>query len=241
MSRSWLSLVSFALVVLLCSVAFADSKADHAALADSANKLSASAANLAKSAKASDDRAARKKFGPAAQDLADDLSAFSRRAAKDQAFATLAADATALVKDARALVDLADDVEDKDERKTLRGSATLLQQGVEALGKQLVAAAEAEGKGGSKPADTTPRRFTGVLVNNTDKCSWEENVFFQIVKNGQAIYKTQLVFPGKTSPVALEQGSYVIQVLETNGELLAQKSFEAKAEAWQFTSGCVKD
>jgi hypothetical protein len=229
--------------MLFCSVAMADSKADHAALSDSATKLSASAGSLAKTAKASDDRAARKKFAPAAQDLGDDLASFARRAAKDQPFATLATDATALVKDARALVDLADDVEDKDERKSLRASATLVQQGVEALGKQLVAAAENEGKGGggTKPADTTPRRFTGVLVNNTDKCSWEENVFFQIVKNGQAVYKTQLVFPGKTSPLALEQGSYVIQVLETNGELLAQKPFEAKSEAWQFMSGCVKD
>jgi hypothetical protein len=235
-------LVSVVAVVLFCSLAIADSKSDHAALADSANKLSASAGALAKSAKASDDRAARKKFAPAAQDLGDDLSSFARRAAKDQSFAALASDATGLVKDARALVDLADDVEDKDERKSLRASATLLQQGVEALGKQLVTAASNEGRdGGNKPADGTPRRFTGVLVNNTDKCNWDENVMFQVVKNGQVVYKTQLVFPGKTSALALEQGSYVIQVLETNGDLLVQRPFEAKAEAWQFASGCVKD
>jgi hypothetical protein len=232
-------LLAFVLTTVSFAPVFADSKADHAALADSANKLSASAATVAKTAKAADDRGARKKFAPAAQDLADDLAAFARRAGKDLPFKSLASDASALVKDANALVELADEIEDKDERKSLRGSATLLVQGTEGLGKQLVAATANEDKGGAKPAQTAARRFTGLFVNNSDKCSWEENVFFQIVRNGQVIYKTQLVFPGRTSAVALEEGQYVVQILKTAGELHAQKTLDAKAENWQLATGCM--
>ena len=227
--------------MLFATPAFADAKADHASLADAATKLSASAATLAKTAKASDDRGARKKFAPAAQDLSDDLAAFSRRAAKDQSFKTLAADATALVKDSTALVELADEAEDKEERKALRAQAVLIQQGVANLGKQLIAAAASEDKGGTKPADTAPKKFSGRMFNNTDKCDWPENVFFQLSRNGQVVWKSALVFPGKNSAVVLEEGQYVVSILETNGDFLAQKTLDAKAEGWQLVSGCVKD
>jgi hypothetical protein len=240
MLRLTLSLISLIAVALFATPASADAKADHAALADAATKLSANAATLAKTAKDSDDRGARKKFGPAAQDLSDDLAAFARRAAKDQPFKTLASDAAALVKDSTALVELADESEDKDTRKSLRAQAVLIQTGVANMGKQLVAASQAEDKGGSaKPAEA--RRFTGMLVNNTDKCSgtWEENVFFQVVSNGQAIWRSQLVFPGKNTTLALYEGQYLIQILGPASNLLAQRAFDAKTEGWQFASGCV--
>ncbi|HEY5928451.1 MAG TPA: hypothetical protein VIV11_42485 [Kofleriaceae bacterium] len=240
MLRLSLSLISLVFVALCATPAFADAKADHAALADAANKLSQSAANLAKAAKGSDDRGARKKFAPAAQDLSDDLAAFGRRAAKDVPFKQLGGDAAAILKDSGALVELADEAEDKEERKSLRNQAQLIQQGVANLGKQLLAAAANEDKG-SKPADTAPKRFTGRLFNNTDKCDWPENVFFQLSRNGQVVFKTQLVFPGKNFALALEEGQYLVSILETNGDFLAQKTLDAKTEGWQLVSGCIKD
>jgi hypothetical protein len=244
MLRLTLTLIALIAVALFATPAAADATADHAALADAATKLSANAASLAKIAKESDDRGARKKFGPAAQDLSDDLAAFARRAAKDQPFKALASDAAALVKDSTALVELADEAEDKDTRKALRAHAVLIQTGVANMGKQLVAASQAEDKGGgggAKPAEA--RRFTGLLVNNSDndKCSdtFAENVFFQVVSNGQAIWKSQLVFPGKNTALALHEGQYVIQILGSASNLIAQRPFDAKAEGWQFNTGCV--
>ena len=218
--------------------AFADAK-DRAALADSANKLSTSAATLGKAAKASDDRGARKKFGPAAVDLADDLAAFARRAGKDLPLKQLGTDMAELVKASAALIELADEAQDKEERKTLRAQAQLLQTGIVALAKQLLAAADKEN--GKPAADAAPKRFTGRLFNNTDKCDWPENVKFLISRNGQNVFATELVFPGKNFALVLEQGQYLVQILETNGDFLAQKTIDVKTEGWQMVSGCVKD
>ena len=239
MLRLTLSLISLVAVVLFATPAFADAKADHAALSDSAAKLSTSAATLAKAAKASDDRGARKKFAPAAQDLSDDLAAFSRRAAKDQPFKSLAADATAVLKDSSALVELADEAEDKEERKSLRSQAVLIQQGVANLGKALIAAAAAEEKGGATPA--TAKKFTGRLFNTTDKCNWPENVKFQVSRNGTVVFTSQMVFDGRNIGLVLDEGQYLVQMFETNNDFLAQKTLDVKAEGWQFVSGCVKD
>ena len=74
MVRSLVAVFAFIIVSVVSSLALADAKADHAALSESANKLSAAAATVSKGAKAADDRAARKKFAPAGQDLADDLA-----------------------------------------------------------------------------------------------------------------------------------------------------------------------
>jgi len=221
---------------LLALQAVADPKSDRAAIVDGATKLSTSAATLGKAAKASDDRGARKKFAPAAVELGDDLAAFARRAAKDVALKSLAKDMTDLVKDAHALVELADEAEDKEDRKTLRAQAVLLEQGVAGLGTQLVAAAQKEE---AKPVPA--KRFNGRIFNNTDKCSWGENLKFVVSRDGQTIGTTGLVFPGKNYQTVLEEGKYLVQILETNGDFLAQKTVEVKAEGWQFFSGCVKD
>lgn len=117
----------------------------------------------------------------------------------------------------------------------MRAQAQLLQTAILALGKQYVAAIE---KDGGKEA---ARKFTGRLFNSTDKCDWPENVKFVISHNGQSIFATQLVFPGKNFPLVLEQGQYLVQILETNGDFLAQKTLDANKEGWQLLSGCVKD
>ena len=49
------------------------------------------------------------------------------------------------------------------------------------------------------------------------------------------------MFPGKNSALVLEEGQYLVQILETNGDFLAQKTLDAKTEGWQLVSGCVKD
>lgn len=227
--------VVFVLAILALQ-AFADAKSDRAALVDAATKLSTSAGTLGKAAKASDDRGARKKFAPAAVELGDDLAAFARRVGKDVPFKSLAKDMSDLVKDAHALVELADEAEDKEDRKTLRAQAVLLEQGVIGLGTQLVAAAQKEE---AKPA--AAKRFNGRIFNNTDKCNWGENLKFVVSREGQTIGTTGLVFPGKSYSTVLEQGTYLVQILETNGEFLAQKTIEVKTEGWQLVSGCVKD
>lgn len=235
-----LSLIPIAAVVLAApQAAHADAK-DRAAIADTATKLSSSAANLAKTAKASDDRGARKKFAPAASDLGDDLAALSRRAGKDIALKTLAKDAADIDKDATALVDLADEAEDKDERKALRAQAVLIEQGVAGMRKTIDEAAAKEDSSKAQPAQGT-KKFTGRLFNNTDKCSWDENLKFVISRNGQQVFATQMIFPGKNQALVLDEGSYLVQILETNGDFLGQKTLDVKTEGWQFVSGCVKD
>ena len=240
MLRALLSVFTLVAVVLFAAPqALADAKSDRAAIADAATKLSTSATSLATAAKASDDRGTRKKFAPAAQDLGDDLAAFARRAVKDVPMKSLAADLTGILKDSGALVELADEAEEKDERKQLRASAQLLQQGVANVGKQLLAAAANEEKGGGSQPAAAPKRFTGRLFNNSDKCSWSENLIFQVSRDGQVVYKSGLVFPGKNQSLVLEHGTYLVQLLETNGDFLGQKNLDAKAEGWQFLSGCV--
>lgn len=209
--------------------------ADRAQIADALNKLSASAASLAQTAKASDDRGARKKFGPAAQDLGDDLAALARRAAKDVPLKTIGKDAAEIDKDASALVDLADEAEDKDERKTLRQTATLIQQGIAGVRKSIDAeAAKSDGK-----ASEAPQRFTGRLFNNSNDCSWAENLRFAISRNGQQVVETQLVFPGRDHSLVLEKGSYLVQLLDTTKKSLGQATLEVGKEGWTFKSGCV--
>ena len=240
MLRATLCLFTFVAVALVMAPqAFADAKSDRAAMADAATKLSTSATSLASTAKASDDRGARKKFAPAAQDIADDLAAFARRVVKDVPMKSLANDLTGILKDAAALVELADEAEEKDERKALRASAQLLQQGIANVGKQLLAAAANEEKGGAQPA-AAPKRFTGRLFNDSDKCSWDENLVFQVSREGQVVFKSGLVFPGKNQALVLEQGTYLVQLLKGGSqEFLGQKALEVKAEGWQFLSGCV--
>lgn len=224
-------------LVGVVGTAHADQKSDRAAIADTLSKLSTSAATLSRDAKALDDRGARKKFAPAASELADDLAALARRTVKDVPLKSIAQDASEIDKAADALVDLADEVEDKDERKALRSQATLIQQGVAQVRKSIDSASTAAAKD-DKPA--APERFTGLLFNNSDACSWSENVRFVLSAGGQQVWKSDLVFPGRNTSVVLHKGSYLVQVLDTAGsKLLARGTVEATKEGWIFKSGCV--
>ncbi len=222
-----------AVVLVLLGTASADQKADRAAIATSLTQLSTNAGTLAKAAKASDDRGARKKFGPAAAELSDDLAALAKRLGKDIAMKSIATDAAAVDKDATALVELADEAEDKDERKSLRSQATMIQQGIAAARKAMDAV-----KGDA--AASAPQKFTGRLFNNSDSCSWEENLKFVVSRDGQQVFATQnVVFPGKDFALVLEKGKYLVQLHDTSGKFLGQGNLDASKEGWIFKSGCV--
>lgn len=130
------SLLAAAVLLFGASRAYADAAADRAVIAETLGKLGGVAQALARTAAASDDRAVRKKFGPAATDLGDDLQALSRRAAKpDVGLETIVKGLGPIDKDANGLVELADEAEDKAERKSLRNQATQLQQAISATRK----------------------------------------------------------------------------------------------------------
>ena len=161
--QALLSVVAVAVVLL--GRASADSATDRAAIADSAVKLSASATSLAKSASSSDDRAVRKKFAPRATELSDDLSALARRVRKDVPLDAIAKDTLGIAKDAAELIDLADEAEEKDERKSLRAQAQLLEQGVVAMRKNvetIAAKKDDSKKGPARPAAMSPQAFNAL-------------------------------------------------------------------------------
>jgi hypothetical protein len=238
MNLKQLSLVAIA-IMTISVISMPVAEADRTAIADSLNKLSASAASLAQTAKRSDDRGARKKFGPAAAELGDDLGALARRAAKDVPLKTIAQDAAAVDKDANALVELADEAEDKDERKALRAQAVLIAQGIASVRKAIDAAAATDGK----TATAATPKFTGRIFNdsNGDKCGISENMKFAISQNGRQVFTSQLVFPGKDFSLVLEKGSYLVQLLDTTNTFKGQRQLEVSREGWMFRSGCVND
>lgn len=147
MMRSKLSVVGLALVAVVLSwfgsgAARADGARDRAVISETLDKLGGAAHALAKAAQGSDDRAVRKKFAPAATDLGDDLQALSRRAGKaDVGLDVVVKGLGPIDKDAVALVDLADEAEDKAERKSLRAQASQLQQQISAARKIIEAIA----------------------------------------------------------------------------------------------------
>ena len=224
-----------AVVVLLFGTARADQKADRAAIATSLTQLSTNAGTLAKAAKASEDRGARKKFGPAAAELSDDLSALAKRLGKDVAMKSIATEAAAVDKDASALVELADEVETKEDRTSLRSQASMIQQGIAAARKAMDAV-----KDDATAAPSAPQKFTGRLFNNSDSCSWAENLKFVVSRDGTQVFATQnMVFPGKDFALVLEKGKYLVQLHDTSGKFLGQGTLDASREGWIYKSGCV--
>ena len=236
------SVVAVVGALLLCvRPAAADAKSDRAAIADALTKLSTSAANLGKAAKASDDRGARKKFAPAATELGDDLTALAKRLGKDIPIKSIATDAAAIDKDAAALVELADEAEDKEERKSLRSQAVLIQQGIAAARKSIEGMKE---DGGGAAAPNAPQRYTGRIFNDTngDKCGISENLRFVISRDGQQVFRSQnMVFPGKDFSLVLEKGTYLVQLLDTSGSFKGQRTVDASKEGWILKSGCVNE
>ena len=227
------AMMKLSVVTTIVCLAAATARADRKAIADSLTKLATSAAELSASAKSSDDRGARKKFAPAAQDLADDLTALSKRVVKDVAFKVLGKEAAELDTSSAKLVELADEDDDKDERKALRARAQSLQQGIAGVRAQLDAGKD-EGDGA-----TAPQRFTGALVNNSDACSWAENLKFVVSRDGRDVFASQLVFPGKQQALVLDKGRYLVRGSDASGKQLVQKTIDVDREGWQLKSGCV--
>ncbi len=130
------SLLVFSLLMFAASRADADSAQERSVIADTLDKLGNAAHALSKTAQGSDDRGARKKFASAATDLGDDLKGLARRAAKqDVVLGVVVQGLGEIAKDANGLVDVADEVQDKQERKTLRAQAVQLQQQIGAAKK----------------------------------------------------------------------------------------------------------
>jgi hypothetical protein len=147
---------------------------DRNSAADAMTKLGTSAESLGKTAKASEDRGARKKFAPKATEIADDLAALAKRTRKDVPLKTISTELADIDKDATALVDAADEVEDKTDRKNYRAQAQALEQGVAAIKKTIDTLATASDKpaAGPKPvamkADAFKTLLAAVGDANTD-------------------------------------------------------------------------
>jgi len=175
-----LSLCSFLVLVFGLGRAHADHGGDRAVIGDAAIKLAASADAVASTAKASADRAVRKKFAPRASEISDDLQAFARRASKDIPLEALVKDTLAIAKDAADLIELADEAEDKDERKGLRASAQLLEQGIVAIRRtvETLAARQADAKRPTaapvRPAAMNPGAF-GQLIEALKDASFDKD------------------------------------------------------------------
>ena len=223
-------LVVVTAITVVAMTAHADPK--RAAIAESLNNLATRATALASTAKSSDDRGARKKFAPAATELGDDAAALARRVGKDVPMEALGRDAAALDKQAASLVDLADEADDKAERKSLRAQAVLIAQGIAEVRKTIDNAKDAA------PAVAT--RFTGRLVNNSDSCAWAENLKFVVSRDGQQVFSTtNFVFPGKDQAVVLDKGMYLVRFVDPSGKQQGQANLDANHEGWTFKSGCV--
>ncbi|HPH68046.1 MAG TPA: hypothetical protein PLF40_19955 [Kofleriaceae bacterium] len=234
-SIAGLVMVSAAATVAMVSTATADSASDRAAISDGLGKLSSNASALAAAAKKSEDRAVRKKFAPKAEELSDDLASLAKRAGKDVALASIGKEAADIGRDAAALIELADEAEDKDERKSLRAQAVLIEQGLGNVRKLIDAAAS---KGDDKPA--APKRFTGRLVNSTDKCEWIDHVVFTLSRDGAQVFKSTLVPPGKQQPLVLDAGDYAISIGDTAGTIYKSATFKVSREGWVWDTGCYE-
>jgi hypothetical protein len=155
----------------------ADSAADHAAIAEALSKLASYAEGVAQGAQRSEDRGVRKKFAPRASDVADDLEAVASRARKDVPYRALSKSVREIDRDALALVELADEAEDKTERKTLRAQAVTLEQSVAATYKVLDALAARDEEKPAKPAKPQPMRSAefGQLVDAIRSASFDDD------------------------------------------------------------------
>jgi len=128
-----------ALLALFTSLLFAipAHADDRAAISDGLARVAGAAESYARSAAASEDRAVRRKLAQKANEIAEDLTALSRRARKDIPLRTIAKDAMNIGRDTAQLIDLADEAEDKAERKSLRAQATVVDQQLAAVRRQI--------------------------------------------------------------------------------------------------------
>lgn len=219
----------------MISTVAADAASDRVAIADGLSKLSGTAGALATTAKKSEDRAVRKKFAPKAEELCDDLASLAKRAGQDVALATLAKEAIAIGQDTSALIELADEAEDKDERKALRSQASLIDQNLASLRKLIDASAS---KGEDKPV--AAKRFTGRFVNTTDKCEWIDHVMFVVTRDGAQAYKSGLVPPGSQQSIVLDAGDYAVSITDSVGTVYKSATLKVGREGWVWNTGCYE-
>lgn len=161
---------SIAILLILAAAAAADPAQDRSAVGDALAKLSSYADALARAAAKSDDRAVRKKLAPRATDVADDLGNLVQRTRRDVAYAALGKDALSIERDAHALIELADEAEDKAERKSLRSQAATLEQGIAAVRNVI----ETLARDDSKPAAMRAPAFDQ-LVQTIRKASFDND------------------------------------------------------------------
>ena len=134
---------SLIFIVLLVAAASADpdtdrrAQRDRAAVVEVLGRLATAAEALGHTAKASDDRGVRKKLAPHVVELADDLITLVGRAKKDVPLETVSKELAAIDRDATVLIELADEADDKGERKSLRSQAVLLEQAVASASKSV--------------------------------------------------------------------------------------------------------
>jgi hypothetical protein len=173
--------VQTTLVILILIAAARDSRADasadRAAIADALTKLASYAGGVAQAAQRSEDRRVRKRFAPRASDIADDLEGLANRARRNAAYRALSKDALDIDRDVLALVELADEAEDKNERKALRAQAVTLEQSVATTYKVLEALAARDDDKPSKPAKPQPMRPAdfGKLVEAIRSASFDDD------------------------------------------------------------------
>jgi hypothetical protein len=170
-------LVQLLLVFLLTGSSHADSTTDRAAIVDALTKLASYADSVARAAQRSDDRGVRKNFAPRALDVADDLEALANRARKDVGYRSLGKDALDIDRDALALVELADEAQDKTERKTLRAQAVTLEQSIATTHKVLEALAARDDDKQARPQKPQPMKSAefGQLVAAIRGASFDDD------------------------------------------------------------------
>ena len=168
------SIVGFALLLVIATAsrADADSAQERSVISETLDKLGNAAHALAKTAQSSDDRGA-----SAATDLGDDLKGLARRAAKQEvALAVVVQGLGEIDKDALGLVDVADEVSDKQERKTLRAQAVQLQQQIATAKKIIDQIANKKEEAKAVPGNQamTDAAFTQ-LVSSVRSASFDED------------------------------------------------------------------
>jgi Domain of unknown function (DUF4476) len=207
--QALLSLV--VVLVVFSGRAIADSAADRAAIADAAVKLSANATSLAKSANGSDDRAVRKKFAPRVTELSDDLSALARRVRKDIGLDAIAKDALDIAKDAAELVNLADEAEEKEERKSLRAQAQLLEQGISAMRTNVeTVAARTDKKPAAPPVSNKPAAMAADSYNQfvaaVKGASFDKGKLDMVAQGAASNYFTSAQVAGLMATFSFDDG-----------------------------------
>ncbi len=153
-----LSLIACVVTLMFAAPARADERAD---ISDALSRVATAADSFARTANSSEDRAVRKKLATKARDISDDLTSLAKRTRKDVPLKAIARDAQGIGKDTAQLIDLADEAEDKAERKSLRAQATVIDQQLAAVRRQIDDAAAAD-RAPAKPAPMTNDAFAAL-------------------------------------------------------------------------------